>query len=77
MSVTVDKTYRVRLAKLVKPGEEYATESPQAGVIVLRRLEPVAKGVPTKTATQVLAAIQKSRTRLVRTWKEVKELTRA
>ncbi len=75
MSVTVDKTYRVRLAKLVKPGEEYATETPQSGVIVLRRMEPVKPGAP-KTAAQVHAAFQKSRTRLTRTWAEVKALTR-
>lgn len=76
VSVTVDNTYRVRLAKLVKPGEEYATETPQSGVIILRRMEPVATGSP-KTAAQVRAAIQHSRTRLVCTWPEVKAVTRA
>ena len=46
VSVKVDSCHRLRLARLVKPGEEYEPETPKPGVIVLRKLSPQDGGFP-------------------------------
>jgi len=46
VGVKVDSCHRLRLARLVKPGEEYEPETPKPGVIVLRKLCPLEGGLP-------------------------------
>jgi|GEM_PF-3685173 len=64
------------LSSLVKPGEEYAADSPHDGLIVLRRLAPVHPEAP-KTRAEVLAAIRSSRTRMSLSWDQLRQYTRA
>ena len=75
ISATVDSRGRLMLSSVVKPGEEYAVDSPQDGLIVLCRLVPVHPRTP-RTKEEVLAAIRSSRTRMAPSWEQIRQCTR-